>query len=60
MQIIDNIQIFLWNHVLLPSVFDGVHLGHRFLIEQVKELAKDGVTFCINHFSGSSTPSDEV
>lgn len=42
MQIIDNIpDIPLEPCVATIGFFDGVHLGHRFLIEQVKELAKD-------------------
>lgn len=42
MQIIDNIpDLPLEPCVATIGFFDGVHLGHRFLIEQVKELAKD-------------------
>lgn len=42
MQIIDNIpDIPLEPCVATIGFFDGVHLGHRFLVEQVKELAKD-------------------
>ena len=42
MHIIDNIpDLPLEPCVATIGFFDGVHLGHRFLIEQVKELAKD-------------------
>jgi riboflavin kinase/FMN adenylyltransferase len=42
MQIIDNIPDFpLEPCVATIGFFDGVHLGHCFLIEQVKKLAKD-------------------
>ena len=35
--------------------FDGVHAGHRYLIQQVKEIAAaKRSTFCIGHFPCSS------
>ena len=48
---------------LLPNVatigfFDGVHRGHRFLIEQVCKVAATWACFIGNYFSGSSPQSD--
>ena len=49
---------------LLPNVatiglFDGVHRGHRFLIEQVcKVAAERGLASSVITFSGSSPQSD--
>ena len=35
--------------------FDGVHAGHRYLIQQVKEISRSQrSTFCIGHFPCSS------
>ena len=40
--------------------FDGVHMGHRYLIQQVKEIAAaKGSAFCIGHIPRSSAQSDE-
>ena len=60
MEIISDIN----HQVLPPSVatigfFDGVHRGHRFLINQVKEVAdKDGLYSALVTFSYASQTSD--